>query len=462
MAVAETTAELDTASSRRSGRLSRWLLPHRGSRFSALDGYRALAALGVLVYHLTGALGWHRLDDEAGIVEALLNNLGNFGVAVFFLLSGFLLYRPFARAALADEPSPGMARFFRHRVLRIYPAYWVALTAVIVLLGVANPSPRKYVILFLLVQNYFTGHALLGLGVAWTLVIEMSFYVALPFIAGFIRLLGRVASSARGRMLAQFLGLGLMTAGSLVYRYTLAVPDRPFAPATQLWLPNYLDWFALGMLLAVCVIWSDLGNTLPRWFQALADNWWAPLLLSAQCYVVLALLRLSAGSGAPGRGPDSATEMSIRFFFNGIGAFLLLLPGVLGRWRSDRLHRGLDARSLAALGTVSYGIYLWHTIWIKVVAEWIWGTKLPPGTATLAAELLLIVGVLGLTLVSALASFVLIEHPIMRFKDPRRPNSGRRSEKPIAATMVGSLPVTGASSGLAGPDMGDLELPPIT
>lgn len=420
--VAEAIVGLDTVTPRPTGRLSRLLLPHRGSRFSALDGYRALAALGVVVYHLTGSLGWHRLDDDAGVVEALLNNLGNFGVAIFFLLSGFLLYRPYARAALSDRPGPATFRFFRHRVLRIYPAYWVALTAAIVLVGLPNPSPRKYTSLYLLVQNYVPGYALLGLGVAWTLVIEMSFYLALPFIAKFIRLLGHPAASAGGRLQAQLLGLGLMVAGSLVYRWTLAVPDRPF-DTTQLWLPNFLDWFALGMLLAVCVAWSELGGRLPRWYQALADNWWAPLLLSAQCYVSLSLLRLHVGSGAPGGGPDSAGEMAVRFFFNGVGAFLFLLPGVLGRRRDDLLHRGLDGRSLAVLGTVSYGIYLWHTIWIRVVSEWIWGTKLPPRGASPETQVLLVAGALVLTLASALASFMLVEHPIMRFKDPKRRRS---------------------------------------
>lgn len=429
--------------------MSRLLLPHRGSRFGALDGYRALAALGVVVYHLASSLGWRRLDENAGVAVALVSNLGNFGVAIFFLLSGFLLYLPFARTALADEPGPGVARFFRHRLFRIYPAYWVALTAAVVLVGVPNTSPKKYAILYPLVQNYFPGHGLVGLGVAWTLVIEMSFYIALPFIAVFIRLLGRLALSTRGRMQAQLVGLGFLAVGSLVYRCTVAVPDGPFGSPTHLWLPNFLDWFALGMLLAVCVAWSDLGHGLPRWFQALADNWWAPVLLCAQCYVLLALLRLHAGSGAPGRGSESATEMVIRFFFNGVGAFLLMLPGVLGRRRGDWLHRSLDTRYLVALGAVSYGIYLWHTIWIKVLVEWIWGTELPPGTATLAAELILIVGVLVLTLVSALASFVLIEHPIMRFKDPRRRNSRRRSEGSTVATTVGSLPPSGAPSGAA-------------
>jgi peptidoglycan/LPS O-acetylase OafA/YrhL len=419
--------------------LTRTLLPHHGSRFGALDGYRALAALAVVVYHLASPLGWFRLGGDAGVTGALISNLGNFGVAIFFLLSGFLLYRPFARAALADEPGPATLRFLRHRVLRIYPAYWVALTAAIVLVGVANPSGEKYAILYLLVQNYRAGHALLGLGVAWTLVIEVSFYITLPFLAWGIRLLGRRAASIAGRMRAQLLGLGLLAAASLLYRFTLAVPSRPFQ-TTHLWLPNFLDWFALGMLLAVCVAWVDLGGRLPRWFQALADNWWAPVLLAAQSYVVLALLRLDARSGALGGGQESEFEMAIRFFFNGVGAFFLLLPVVLDRDHGDLLHRTLGGRSLALLGTMSYGVYLWHTIWIKFIANRIWDTTLPLDPP-FGESALLVVSVFALTFAAALGSFLLIEHPVMRFKDSARRRSGARAG-PIEPAVVAE-PVAG-------------------
>ena len=420
-AVAETTTAPAPAPAARTstGRLLGLLVPHRGSRFGALDGYRALAALGVVVYHLAQPLGWLTPGDGAGLVEALLNNLGNFGVAIFFLLSGFLLYRPYARAALTDRPDPDPIRFFRHRVLLVDPAYWVALTAALVLVGVANPSAQKITTLYLLVQNYRPAHAQLGLHVAWTLVIEVSFYIALPFIAAFIhRVIARSAPSPRARLQAQLVGLGLLGVGSLLYRCTIGVQDGPF-DMTHLWLPNFLDWFALGMLLAVCVAWNDLGRPLPTWFQALADNSWACVLLAAQCYVVLALLRLDAGTGALGGGRESASEMAIRFFFNGLGAFFFLLPGVLGRRRGDWLHRGFDSRTLAVLGTVSYGIYLWHTIWIKVLAEAIWGTTLPTDPSP-GSSALLVVGVAALTLVAAIASYLLVERPVLRFKDPRR------------------------------------------
>lgn len=418
--VAETVVEARPTVSGGSGlrRSLSWVLPHRGGRFGALDGFRAMAAMGVVVYHLAGPIGILRPEDGTTFIEALVNNLGNFGVAVFFLLSGFLLYRPFVAAAFQDRPEPDPVRFLRHRALRIYPAYWVALLAFIVLIGVKNPSPEKYAKIALLMQNYYPAHAQVGLHVAWTLVIEVSFYVALPFIAWGIRHgLARGARSPLARLQAQLLGLGLMVVGSVLWRCTVGPQDTPF-DMTHLWLFNFLDWFALGMLLAVAVAWNDMGRPLPRWFQALADNSAACWLLALQCYVVLSLLRVEAGTGAAGGARESAADLVIRFFFNGMAAFFVLLPGVLGRRRGDRLHRAFDAPAPAFVGTVSYGVYLWHTIWIKLLADAIWGTTLPKAP-TLSESTVLVIGVLVATLAAATASFVLVERPLMRFKDPR-------------------------------------------
>ena len=81
-------------------RIVRVVEPHQGGRFAALDGYRAVAAIGVLVYHVAGNA---KLTQGTAPLNAFLANLGNFGVAVFFLLSGFLLYRGFVFSALTDE-----------------------------------------------------------------------------------------------------------------------------------------------------------------------------------------------------------------------------------------------------------------------------------------------------------------------------------------------------------------------
>src|SRR3954464_11053371 len=88
----------------------------------SLDGMRALAAFGVVATH-AGFNSGRSLDD--GPFAPFLARW-DFGVTVFFLLSGFLLYQPFVGAALGIDPPPSIPRFYLRRCLRIFPAYWIA------------------------------------------------------------------------------------------------------------------------------------------------------------------------------------------------------------------------------------------------------------------------------------------------------------------------------------------------
>ncbi len=106
------------------------------TRLDTLDGYRAIAALGVLVYHTAGWVGFMSPQEPGA---HLIDNLGNFGVAVFFVISGFLLFRPFVLASLTGTSPPETAPFYIRRALRIYPAYWLALIGWAL---VATPSDR--------------------------------------------------------------------------------------------------------------------------------------------------------------------------------------------------------------------------------------------------------------------------------------------------------------------------------
>lgn len=412
-------------------RVRRFLEPHRGGRFAALDGYRAVAAIGVLVYHVAGNA---KLTGGGSLGAAFLNNLGNYGVAVFFLLSGFLLYRPFASAHLVNGATPSWRTFWRHRFLRIYPAYWLALTVFIFLVGLRmEKTPANLGTIYLLLQAYRPLFGFAALSVAWTLCIEVAFYLALPFIAAFIaKVLGRSARTLRTRLQAQLLGVAVLYVLALIFRLTVVAEGMRVADAqprstsllttTHLWLPNYFDWFALGMLLAIAVVWRDLGRPLPRSAQVFADHSWACWVVAALAYFILMVIRSDDAVTEAGVGKETVLAMCLRFFFNGVAAFFFLLPGIIGLAEGSPIKRVMAGVVLAYLGTVSYGIYLWHKLWL----DWLKGRPGDPGPGVSWGFWTVLAAVFGLTVVAASVSWFALERPLMRFKDPRRTRGSTR------------------------------------
>lgn len=99
-------------------------------RFPLFDSLRAIAALTVLIFHLP----WFFQLSAENPLRPYLGGL-NVGIPVFFLISGFLLYRPFARARYAGDKAPVTLPYAERRALRIIPAYWVALILTVLLLG---------------------------------------------------------------------------------------------------------------------------------------------------------------------------------------------------------------------------------------------------------------------------------------------------------------------------------------
>ena len=98
--------------------------------FPCFDGLRAVAAISVVLHHVSYPTG----KMFKGYFAPFFTHL-DIGVAVFFLISGFLLYRPFVAAAFEGRPGPSVRRFFRRRLLRIFPAYWLALIGIIIFFG---------------------------------------------------------------------------------------------------------------------------------------------------------------------------------------------------------------------------------------------------------------------------------------------------------------------------------------
>ena len=147
----------------REGWAGGFLAGPRARVLSVLRRIGAIAALTVFGVHFAGKSG---LSARHGY--GALHRL-DVGVAIFFVISGFLLYRPFAVAHLGESPPPRYGAFMKRRVLRIFPAYWVALTVLVLAGQVQHVSGWGIPAYYGLVHVYFPAYALGGLGQSWTL-----------------------------------------------------------------------------------------------------------------------------------------------------------------------------------------------------------------------------------------------------------------------------------------------------
>ena len=212
-----------------------------------MEGVRAVAASCVLIYHcwLYGAGGGERA--QLGLVNRFLLPHLPLGVMLFFALSGFLLYLPFVFSVVNQTKYPDIRRYFRNRALRILPAYWVILFAVGVLLPAAvirtsphsitlgrlTSSPTLIVRDAALVQDYLPGSMLTGIGPAWSLAVEVVFYLALPLVSWLAAACARRADGPGGRSLAALVPIALLVVIGLSGRATarfLVVPGGGWSP----------------------------------------------------------------------------------------------------------------------------------------------------------------------------------------------------------------------------------------
>ncbi|MET7771363.1 acyltransferase [Nocardia sp. NPDC005366] len=347
----------------------------------ALEGMRAMAALGVMVTHVAFQTG-----ASAAPLGRILERF-DMAVAVFFGLSGFLLWRPHASVARGFGRRPSTTRYLLHRGARILPAYWAVVCAVLILLPNAADTAglRVWMSNLALLQVFIPLTLTDGLTQMWSLSVEVAFYLVLPLFAfALVRLRGR-AARLRVPVIA---GFGLVCLGWNL----LPIPTQDAIHADN-WLPAYLPWFAVGMVLAELVDDSDALSTWRRYLGNQRLMW---------SIAVLALL-LSATDicGPAGLTHAEPWQYAAKMALGAVIGFGLLAPLVLG----DGRHRWLCSRTAATLGRWSYGIFLWHLAVLSVIFP-VFGI-LPFQRNFLSVLLLTVV----LTLPLAAASFALIEEP---------------------------------------------------
>jgi peptidoglycan/LPS O-acetylase OafA/YrhL len=375
----------------------------------AVEGMRACAAIGVVITHVAFQTG-----HSVGVDGRLFGRF-DLAVAVFFALSGFLLWRGHAAAARGLGSRPSTGHYLRSRVVRIMPAYLVAVVVILTLLPDADhPNLTVWLANLSLTQVYVPLTLTHGLTQMWSLSVEVTFYLALPILA---LLAARLPVGARVPAIA-VLGVASWFWGWIPFAAPAGV--NPLN-----WPPAFFSWFAAGMLLAEWVH-SPIG-----WPHRLARR----RVLMAVVVVVAYLVAASPLAGPAGLVPSSAAQFTVKTAMGALVAAGLVAPLVLDR--PDTGHRLLGTRPMVTLGRWSYGIFIWHlaalTMVFPVIGEFSFRGRMPE--------------VLVLTLIFAIAiaavSYALVESPcreaLRRWESRRRQRSAPKADGAVSPRQADAI-----------------------
>ncbi len=389
---------------------------------ATIDGLRALAVSGVVVLHCWGVAGGPVIFWTLPVIGATVwvsewIHQGELGITLFFILSGFLLGQPFFRAAYNKEPRPALKSYFRRRVLRLVPAYYVCLLLTIVLMTPAAIPAGKVYSLFgleaLVAHLTFTQFWFIDTAASygadasmWTLTHEATFYVLLPFVAVFFA--GRrsaVALPAALAISAGWLYLAHHSLDPFVNWVWRGVDDKLYFSHETIrrnyvapQFPAHAFNFALGLTMGNVFVATQLGRfKRPGPLLALG-------LLAAGCATVFAWVHFFDFHNSS----ITADFVFVGTPAEGLGITLILAGLVYG---APLFKQALSFVPLRVLGIISYSAFLWHGP-LLFALERLPAIQATPERST-ERMLLVMLYLIPLLLVVSVASYLLVEKPFL-------------------------------------------------
>ena len=320
--------------------------------YPGLDGLRALAVLAVVTTHCAFWTGRY----ERGWGMNALARLDS-GVAVFFVLSGFLLVRPWLTAARTRGTRPSTRVYALRRCARILPAYVIAVAMALLLLPQNSAATAADWLRHLtLVQIYQFGWMREGLTQTWSLATEVVFYVLLPFIGAGLMWLSR--RRWRPALLVAVLSLGFVV--PIGWYVFLHQATGSVWVSAGYWLPGFIGWFAGGMIIAVIRVHLDSGRS-PS-----GSRWWLAEEIGRHpltCWAISAtafFIALTPIAGPRSLVATTAGQAVAKQTLYLLMAVALVWPAVFGQ---APLTRGLLGNPVMRYaGDISYGVFLYHLV----------------------------------------------------------------------------------------------------
>jgi peptidoglycan/LPS O-acetylase OafA/YrhL len=361
-----------------------------------VDGLRFLAITSVVLHHLHGYLqlksgaAWVAEGGTSWLARVL--DQGYCGVPIFFSISGFILALPFASHYLAGAEKPGLKPYYLRRLTRLEPPYLLSLYLIfgLMVLGLHQPA-RDLMPRLLANTTYLYGHVYHDLKsinpVAWSLEVEVQFYLVAPFLA-----LVFLIRSRWQRLTV------LLTAATLLLFFTadLSFETRPYFSS----LLDYLHFFLIGFVLADLYVLngSSVGQGALAWD-----------VLSLAGWALLPFLLMEGTWGGLLFPP---------------ALFFLLIASFSGRISKQIFSHPV----ITTIGGMCYSIYLIHYQLIATFGKFT--RSLSAGGSFALNFLVQSVLVGGMVLAVSTLFFAAVERPCMRKDWPRRLWGVLTGEKP--------------------------------
>lgn len=400
------------------------------TRLAGMDGLRGIGAFAIVIAHV-----WLNLAFLAplGPVPGVVQKAPVF-LVMFFVLSAFLLYRPYVAAA-AGGRSVDVRRYFGNRVRRIFPGYLLVLVVAGFVLGVATVAPftpehgmaptlpltgwlwshpALTALNASLLQTLLPGTMMTGIGPAWTLTVELCFYLLLPGLAWLaFRGLGRLGVPAlRAAWLGPVLLVTLGLVAKWVHVHVLLADLTPVEAFFADWGPTWQAVFARSVLVQADLLGIGMGTAV-----LLVRGVRHPAVAGGLC-----LAGLLIGERVP-----TYHDTGWALFWAGVVLLIATRPPGAGL---GRVAAFFAWRPVHWAGEVSYSVYLWHLPVILLLARLGWvGPQTPAGFALNCVVVVVVTySLAGLT-------WRYVERPVLSR------GAGRR-RSPVESTGSGPRPLS--------------------
>lgn len=320
-----------------------------------LYGFRALMVLIVCHYHIWQQSWLPQYFTVLGISLELdfLARAGYLFVDGMLLMSGFLLYLPYAREKTEGVSVPGLGKYYFNRFTRIVPSYLLAV--LVAFFFIAIPQ-GKYATSGLMAKdllshltftfNFWKETCLYTPlnGALWTVAVEVQFYLIFPFLA-------------RATQKKPTLTLGLMALLGIAYRALVYTQAQDTALLINQ-MPSFLDVYALGMLGAILYVRYDKKFCKETVKSALQKGlpWLAAAVFALSLWAIVRLLKAQAS--VTGFEAIRLSQLALRLPFALAMLWAMLSAAVMPRY----LQKLLDNRLLRFLSTISFNLYIWHQL----------------------------------------------------------------------------------------------------